>query len=152
MTEEQKITEIGKEVEDIIYRLTELRLKGVVNKKSNDAFKEAIHFLHVAEYHLYDKENEIIPTDFDYQVGDILICDDQDEDLGASGLVLKGNRELKLNKEYEIEGFLFKHVPQNRGTWTTKEYKGIQLYWVMVWLKGMNKPQWLHNFSRKIPL
>lgn len=70
----------------------------------------------------------------------ILICiddDSQDEDLGMSGIVLRGNHALRLGKEYEVENVSYRHVPKNsrrsimsgepdEKIWTDEEYEGVK--------------------------
>lgn len=80
--------------------------------------------------------------DFKYikpSIGDKIICidnDSQDEDLGMSGIVLKGTVGLVVGAEYKIMTLDFTQVPTNKGHWTKEEYEWIKWYWVRSWIKG----------------
>ncbi|MEO6305490.1 MAG: hypothetical protein ABIP51_20170 [Bacteroidia bacterium] len=95
--------------------------------------------------------------------GDILICideDNEDEDLGMSGIVLKGNKNLTLNQEYEILSIDEKHVQKIKhkdSVWkndSLQEFHDAQDHWVMVSLQPLPSGpillrEWLHNFKKK---
>jgi hypothetical protein len=88
--------------------------------------------------------------------GDILICiedDSEDEDLGMSGIVLKGRRDLQVGKEYEIGSVPWdadRNVPKNQWkTWTKTEFPKVRWGWYQVYLKGVGSPVFLHNFEPK---
>lgn len=94
--------------------------------------------------------------------GDIVICindDSENEDLGMSGIVLYGRRDLIVGKEYEIESVDKSQVPnqfQKYGSkystekiWTNKEYESVKIAWTKLWLKGISKPAWANLFKLK---
>ncbi len=88
------------------------------------------------------------------KIGDSIICfsdDSEDLDFGMSGIVLYGNTQIKIGRKYKIEKIFYKHIPlNNKKTWTTKEYPGVQWYWTLVKLEGVKNTQWLHNFKKCI--
>lgn len=91
------------------------------------------------------------------KAGDIVVCiddDSQDEDFGASGIVFKGRRDLRIGKEYEVEEVLSHHVPtqiDRHGiqVWSDEEYPKVVNYWTMLKLKGVKDAVWLHHFKLK---
>jgi len=145
----QEFSEKIKELQELMWPMAYL---SDVSLASKNALKQARHFLFVADYHLYDRPDQVEPFETGFKIGEEIVChEDNSEDLdfGASGIVLKGNNDLKVNKTYIIEDFSFKNVPKNeRGTWTPEEYEQVKVHWVLVWLKGINKPQWLHQFKK----
>ena len=97
-------------------------------------------------------------------VGDILVCVDEDrgdDDLGCSGIVLKGNRSLTLEKEYEVLSIDESKLPKKKHKDSAWKYDPLQTfhdaqdYCVMVSLQPLPKGkilerEWLHNFKKKI--
>lgn len=86
--------------------------------------------------------------------GDKVICIDDcsdNEDLGMSGIVLYGRRDLEKGKEYEISNIPWdadRNVPTNeRKTWTKEEFKMVRWGWYQVYLKGVSSPVFLHSFE-----
>lgn len=77
------------------------------------------------------------------KIGDKVVCiqEEIDEDFGFSGIVLKGNKHIKLNKEYIITDIDRKHIPKyNDLFWTRKQYKQVEEYWTLLYLKGVSEP------------
>lgn len=81
------------------------------------------------------------------KVGDKIICIDdnsQDEDLGMSGIVLKGTVGLVVGRKYVIKSLDFKNVPKSRfhyegnqgEIWTKEEFEGVKWYWTYAWIEG----------------
>ena len=78
------------------------------------------------------------------KIGDKIICiddDSQNEDLGLSGIVLKGTKGLNVDDEYEIQSLDFSQIPKNKGNygekvWSDEEYPAIRWYWTLAWIKG----------------
>jgi hypothetical protein len=87
--------------------------------------------------------------------GDIVICEDddsQDEDLGMSGVVLYGRRDLQIGKEYEVVSVDKRHVPSKQTLneqWPKKEHPRIIAAWTQVWLKGIHQAVWMKHFRVK---
>lgn len=84
--------------------------------------------------------------------GDVVVCiddDSSDEDVGMSGLVLRGRRDLKLGKEYIIEDIDYRHVPTDMSYWEPAEHNRIKYYWTLLKLKNVPDTAWAHLFERK---
>lgn len=91
------------------------------------------------------------------KVGDIVICiddDSGDEDLGMSGIVLKGTVGLKIGEEYVISELdSDRNVPEyNPVYWTKEQYKKVAWGWHQCYLKDKNGRKFnmfLHYFKPK---
>ncbi|NJO63646.1 MAG: hypothetical protein HC836_37290 [Richelia sp. RM2_1_2] len=87
------------------------------------------------------------------KIGDIVVCvddDSEDEDLGLSGIVLEGRRDLKIGKEYTVETIDTRHVPKKNTHWKAgKEFQDVQESWLMITLKGIGQPAWYRHFKLK---
>ena len=92
------------------------------------------------------------------KIGDIVVCiddDSEDLDIGMSGLVSKGRRDLKKGKEYTIIEIPFdsdRNVPENKSRfggeqWTDEEYSAIRWGWHRVYLKGVLESVFLNYFK-----
>lgn len=87
--------------------------------------------------------------------GDVVICIDDDsegEDLGMSGIVLPGRKDLKKGKEYVIDYLPFDYdrdVPKKNTHWTKEMFPKIKWGWHSVHLKGIGLSVFLHNFEPK---
>lgn len=84
--------------------------------------------------------------------GDKVVCTDDmsdNEDLGMSGIVLPGRRDLQKGKKYEIERVISdRNVPTNeRKTWSNKDYQMVRWSWYEVKLKGVSDSVFLTNFD-----
>jgi len=87
-----------------------------------------------------------------FKVGDVVICvddDSEDEDLGMSGHVLYGRRDLRVGKEYIVESINDRCVPEDPSHWTDEEWPFIKEYWQMLKLKGIGQEAWAHLFVQK---
>jgi hypothetical protein len=87
------------------------------------------------------------------KVGDTVICiddDSSDEDLGMSGIVLSGRRDLVVGKEYIVESVDYRHVPTDFSAWKKSEIPYIKHCWTQMMLKGINKPVFGSGFKKKI--
>ncbi len=75
--------------------------------------------------------------------GQIIICtaEEEDEDLGMSGIVLKGQRGLVVGDEYEVMIVIKDHVPKNgknaygSKVWTKEEYERVEWYWHLCYIQ-----------------
>lgn len=147
------LKDLADELKEVLYQVSSISFRKDVSLQSKAALRQVKHYLAVADFHLYDRDTEVALFETGFDIDDEVVCindDTEDVDFGASGIVLKGNRELTLKKIYVIENFIFRNVPNNnRQVWTPEEYEKVKLYWVQVWLKGMDHPQWLHNFKKK---
>lgn len=78
------------------------------------------------------------------EIGGIITCiddDSQDEDLGMSGIVLKGTRGLVVGRDYTIKSIDTRHVPnqydrQKNPIWTDDEYAWVAWSWTNCWIEG----------------
>lgn len=92
------------------------------------------------------------------KIGDRIICiddDSQDEELGMSGIVLKGTVGLKVGSEYEIKDIDLRHVPSRMhrngyAIWTKEEYLDVQWAWTYALVEGHGFSKWmfLKHFKR----
>jgi hypothetical protein len=85
--------------------------------------------------------------------GDIVICldDDSDDlDLGMSGIVLKGRKDLVIGQQYTISSLPWDfdtNVPKKNTHWTDDEFPMIRWGWHRVYLEGISDSVFLHNFK-----
>jgi hypothetical protein len=71
------------------------------------------------------------------------------ETLGLSGIVLSGNKIIKVGHEYEVLDIDMSQVPKYDKTyWTKKEYKSVELYWTRIWLKGISESLFFSNLFK----
>ena len=87
--------------------------------------------------------------------GDTVICTDdnsEDEDLGFSGIVLKGTCGLVVGREYKIVFVDDSNVPTNdKKTWTKEIFPKIKWGWHLCLIegKGFYGRMFLHHFKPK---
>jgi len=148
-----KRQELSEKIDEIRELIHSFNWKYELNPATKNALKQVKHFLFVADYHIYDRPDQVEPFDTGFKIGEEIVCKEDNSEnvyLGESGIVLWGNHDLTIGKTYIIEDFIFKQVPKNdRNTWTPEEYESVKLYWVQVWIKGLNNPQWLHQFKKR---
>jgi hypothetical protein len=89
---------------------------------------------------------EILKETVVLKIGDVLEClddDSDDEDLGMSGIVLKGSKGLIVGEKYIITSVDVSQIPKqmNHGskTWTDDEYEKVKFYWHICGLTSMDR-------------
>jgi len=99
------------------------------------------------------------------EIGGTVTCiddDSQDEDLGMSGIVLKGTRGLVVGRDYTIKSIDTRNVPsQHRPSmiqgdnpvkvWSDEDYPKIAWGWTKCWIEGDGfvGPMFLSHFKPK---
>jgi hypothetical protein len=92
------------------------------------------------------------------KIGDIVVCiddDSEDLDIGMSGLVSKGRRDLKKGEQYNIIEIPYdsdRHVPPNKcrfggKQWSDDDYTAIRWGWHRVYLEGVSESVFLNYFE-----